>query len=125
MPIAVSFSFISADSRALMVSRLSREMISGGVRAGANSPYHTVTTRLSTPASFAVGTSGSDGRRLSESTASGRTLPARICGIADATGRITSSTSPEISAIMPTVAPLYGTCTMSIFSLYLSSSLAR
>ena len=80
--------------------------MSRGVAAGANMPNQIGITKLSTPASFAVGTSGSVGARRSESTASARTLPARICVSADATATTTSSTSPPISENTATDAPL-------------------
>ena len=99
--------------------------MSRGVAAGANMPNHIGITKLSMPASFEVGTSGSVGARCSDSTASARTLPARICGNADATATTTSSTSPPIKENTATEAPLYGTWTRLIFSRLISSSLAR
>ena len=51
-------------------------MMSPGVPEGESRPYHEVTSKFSMPASFAVGTSGSDGTRALLSTTSPRTFPA-------------------------------------------------
>src|SRR6185312_15058313 len=55
-------------------------MISGGVRAGANSAYHDETVKPGRPASAKVGRSGAHGTRFSDATASARSLPARTSG---------------------------------------------
>jgi hypothetical protein len=81
-------------------------MISRGVPAGASRPYQIDIRNPLTPASSAVGTSGSVATRLGESTASGRTLPCLISGSMEAIETITSSTSPLIAATVASVAPL-------------------
>ena len=59
-----------------------RPTIARGVPAGARIPYQIGMTKLSTPASFDVGTSDMTATRFSDRTASARTLFALIGGIA-------------------------------------------
>ena len=62
-------------------------MIGSGVPAGANSANQAVASKPGKPASTMVGRSGDDGARVSEVTASGRTLPvARERQCRDGTG---------------------------------------
>ena len=55
-------------------SALSRVTIGRGVPAGASTPYQVVTSKSGSPASAAVGTSGSAGERCGATTASARSL---------------------------------------------------
>src|SRR2546426_530899 len=68
---------------ALFTSAFRRAMISGGVLAGANRPFHDSASKPGKPDSANVGTLGSWGRRLTEATAMGRGLPLLRCGNAD------------------------------------------
>ncbi|KAG1165011.1 hypothetical protein G6F35_018995 [Rhizopus arrhizus] len=61
-------------ARSMTVS-CSLRITSGGVPAGAMTPYQDSTTASFTPASANVGTSGIAGLRCSLATASTRTLP--------------------------------------------------
>ena len=54
--------------------------ISCGSAAGPKMPYHEVTSKPGSPVSATVGTSGSAGERVAVVTASGRSLPALMCG---------------------------------------------
>jgi hypothetical protein len=54
-----------------------------GVPAGASSANQAVASKPGKPASTMVGRSGDDGARVSEVTASGRTLPSRASGSAE------------------------------------------
>src|SRR5450756_2468541 len=74
----LSRSRTSGAASALLISRLSRLMMSRGVAAGASMPYHIGTSKLSIPASFAVGTLGSSDTRLADSTASARANPGKL-----------------------------------------------
>src|SRR5262249_11812114 len=67
-------------------SRWSLAMIGAGVPAGASSPNQAVASKPGKPASTMVGRSGDDGARVSEGTASGRTLPSRERQRRDGTG---------------------------------------
>lgn len=64
--------FIAGDLR---IALLSTSTISGGVPVGTETTLNVTTARPGTPASCAVGTSGSMGSRLSSNTASTRSRP--------------------------------------------------
>src|SRR3972149_1877946 len=70
------FSMVSGIAAILIHPAFNRLTMSRGVPAGARIPYQPVTSQLSIPASFAVGTLARDGARLLLSTASGLTLSA-------------------------------------------------
>src|SRR6218665_4156414 len=59
----------------LAISVDSRSMTGRGVFAGANTPNHEVASSFGRPASAAVGTEGSEGRRAVPGTARARHLP--------------------------------------------------
>src|SRR5262249_44769202 len=76
------------------------------------------------PCSVMVGTPGSASTRLSEVTASGRSLPASICGLADSTLETMDDTWPASTSLSAGAAPLYGTWTTSMPAALLNSSIA-
>src|ERR1035437_7536590 len=72
-----------------------------------------------------VGTSGAAGERVVVVTVRARSLPARTCGIAGGMPQKNINTCPPMRSGITCPAPLYGTCTMSIFSIVFSSSPER
>ncbi len=73
--------FISGVDMILRISWCSRSTISFGVAAGANRMCQDTASKSGAPAASANGgTSGSVGRRVSDETASARSLPSRISG---------------------------------------------
>src|SRR5258706_7007133 len=74
-PCASSCSLPSGLCKYLFTSAFSLAMIGAGVPAGARMPNHELASKPGRPDSAIVGTSGSAGARLSEVTATARTLP--------------------------------------------------
>ena len=70
-------------------------------------------------------TRGSIAVRVPPATASARSLPERMCGKSELIAPTVKLISPASSAGTMPPAPLYGTCTMSMPVLALSSSAAR
>ena len=75
--------------------------------------------------SATVGRSGSTEERCALVTARPRTAPDCTCGAAVRTRSNISETCPEMRSFSAGALPLYGTCTMSIPVIDLSSSPAR
>src|SRR5258706_14823191 len=71
-------------------SALSRVRMVFGVPAGARIPYQVVTSKFGSPASAAVGTSGSAGARCGATRARARSFPALMCGATAGTPITTS-----------------------------------
>ncbi|MCY1375111.1 hypothetical protein D9M69_625000 [compost metagenome] len=63
--------------------------------------------------------------RLAEATASGRSLPALICAMAEGTDDTIRSTLPASTSIMAALEPLYGTWRILILAAPLKISPAR
>ena len=72
-------------------------------------PCHDTASKPGTPASATVGISGATGKRCALVIASARKRPARACGNATCTCMQLICTSPAISAVICSAAPLYGT----------------
>ena len=69
-----------------------------------------------------AGMSGKDGARLAVLTARPRKRPDFTKGITDTVLVNVIATCPDTKSVTAGPAPLYGTCTMSIFAMNLSSS---
>ncbi len=76
----------SAEAVARRISPLSRETISLGVPAGANTPYHDTASYPGNPDSATVGTSGAIAVRAALVTASARSFPELIAEAAPKSG---------------------------------------
>ena len=70
----------SGEWMILIISVLRRATMSLGVAAGASTPNQVPMLKSFRPASCSVGTSGSALERVAVVTASGRSLPALMCG---------------------------------------------
>src|SRR6185436_19871977 len=95
-----------------------------GVAVGAHNPYQEVTSKPGSVVSCMVGTSGSCDMRFRLVTASARTRPDWIAG--STAGAVCALTGiwPPITSESACGAPLYATCTTSIFAVSLISSIA-
>ena len=85
-------------------SRLST--ISGGVPAGANRPFHIVTSYPGRPASAIVGTSGAAAVRVAPVTAMAVSLPIFTCCMTDDAGANMACVRPAITSVIPSIEPL-------------------
>ena len=72
------------------------------------------------PASAAVGTSGRSGLRFGSMVASARSRPSFTCGSAVPGVANAICTRPPRRSMVSGASPLYGTCTMSSFSMVFS-----
>jgi len=93
-------------------SLFSRLTMGAGKPRGATTPIQTA-SKPCLPSSASVGVSGSTASRRVPVMASGRSLPARICGNKGATPSSRTSTSPLMTA-MVAAGPLYGMCWISM-----------
>src|ERR1700761_7844384 len=87
----------------------SRSMIGCGVFAGASSPNQPAISKPGTPDSLTVGTSGIDGTRCSEATASSRSLPPSDMDLADGGPVNIRSTTPATTSVIAGAVPRYET----------------
>src|SRR5918992_1668546 len=96
-----------------------------GVPAGANRPYHWVTSTPATPASCKVGTSGSAAALLGPAIASAWSLPVRIQGCAVSKLENISWVRPATVSLSAADDPRYVTPVMSTPAASLNSSAAK
>ena len=102
-------------SRGAEMALLATSLMARGVRAGANTLYHAITSYPGTPDSATVGISGAISARFALLTASARSLPLRACGRMPVITLKVPCTSPPITAVTAGLPPLYGTCSRSIW----------
>ena len=107
------------------MSALSRSIVAAGVAAGTTTPCQVIASKPGTPASEIVGSSGTVAERCAPVTASARSLPALIYGIAEAEVANISWACPAITSVSAGCAPLYGMCSIWTPVIALKSSPAR
>ena len=113
-PSTAIFSFTSGLARIAAISRCSRLTISFGVPAGASTPCMVSASCPLMPSSSSVGTSGSAAARLSDVTASARSLPSLISSVAGGIAWNESGVWPATTAWIAGVPPENGTTSRSL-----------
>ena len=108
-----TFSFTSGNCRIAAISRCSRFTISFGVPAGTSTPCMVSASCPLTPSSSSVGTSGSAAARLSEVTASARSLPSLISAVAGGIAWNESGVCPATTDWIDGLPPANGTTSRS------------
>src|SRR5665213_418212 len=104
---------MSGSAAMVFIAAASLSIIDRGVPAGTTKAAQDVTTKLFSPASAMVGTSGSVGQRCAEVTARARIFPDLMKDMYEARLSIAKVTSPDSMAGMVCAAPRNGTCTES------------
>ena len=89
-----------ANARRLVPEGLVETMMAAGVPLGAYRPFQASAENPANPLSAMVGTSGAAGERVRLVTASGRILPAWMCGTEEGSPSIINCTLPGSSAVM-------------------------
>src|SRR5262245_52026638 len=107
---------------ALRKAASSLAAIAGGVFAGVKKPDHSLVLTSAKPASAMLGTFGSCGERSEPVTASARTLPELICGIAGGPSEIDSRQFCCMTQRIISLLDLRGIATPGMPVLSLSSS---
>ena len=113
---------VPSSLSALSSAADSLSRIGFGVPFGANSAFHAEAWKSGMPASFEVGTFGSDGSRVTPETAIGLSLPLSMCGpgvVGVSNANWTSfASSPWVIGPLPR----YGTWIMSMPAMRLNCS---
>src|SRR5258708_2785372 len=106
-PILAKLSFAGGSASTALSLVLTRSITACGVFAGANSPYHVVTSNPGSALSAMVGVSANTCQRWTLPTASSLTCPARIAGTPPLPSKV-YCTRPAIRSTSAGAPPLYG-----------------